>query len=146
MSDGRLYPDRPWVGVGVVVWRGEEVLLVRRGRPPRQGEWGIPGGAQQLGETLFEAAVREVEEETGIAIEPTGIVTAVDSIWRDGEGGIEFHYTIVEVMAEYVSGEATAGDDAAEVCWVKPEALPDYIRWSATHAVIEQAARMRAAT
>ncbi len=83
----REYPDRPWVGVGVVVWRGDEILLVRRAKPPRVGEWSIPGGAQSLGETVFEAAIREVREETGIAIRPTGIITVVDSILRDEQNG-----------------------------------------------------------
>ena len=67
-ADGREYPTRPWVGVGVIVFRGDEILLIKRGRPPGLGEWGIPGGAQNLGETVFEAAEREVREETGVRI------------------------------------------------------------------------------
>ena len=97
---GREYPDRPWVGVGVVVWQGERVLLIRRGRAPRLGQWGLPGGAQSVGETLFEVAVREVLEETGLEVVPHAVVTALDSISRDEDGGAQFHYTLVEVVAE----------------------------------------------
>src|SRR3712207_2589394 len=82
----REYPDRPWVGVGVIVWRGDQVLLVRRGRPPRAGQWGLPGGAQEVGETLFEAAAREVLEETGLTVRPYAVVTAVDAVNRDDDG------------------------------------------------------------
>lgn len=142
-ADSRLYPDRPWVGVGVVVWRGDEVLLVRRGRPPRQGEWGIPGGAQELGETLFEAAVREVLEETGLTIRPSGVVTAVDGIVRDGEGRIEYHYTLVEVAADWVAGEASARSDVDAVRWVRAADAAALLTWGETARVIAEAARLR---
>ena len=79
----REYPDRPFVGVGVVVWRDGKVLLVKRGQAPRRGHWSIPGGGQELGETLQEAACREVKEETGINIEVMGLIDVVDSIRQD---------------------------------------------------------------
>ncbi len=139
----REYPDRPWVGVGVVVWRGDRVLLVRRGRPPRQGEWGIPGGAQALGETVFEAAIREVFEETGLTVRATAIITAVDSIWPEPDGRVRFHYTLVEVSAEWVAGEAVAGDDVDDVHWVAPDAVAGWVRWDETVRVIAAAARAR---
>jgi ADP-ribose pyrophosphatase YjhB (NUDIX family) len=143
VEESRAYPGRPWVGVGVVVWRGDDVLLVQRGRPPRQGEWGIPGGAQTLGETVFETAVREVFEETGLLIRPTAIVTAVDSIWRDESGAVEYHYTIIEVLAEWIEGEAIPASDIDGARWVRPEDAAQYVRWEATLAVIEQARQMR---
>ena len=141
----REYPDRPWVGVGVVVWRSDEVLLVRRGRPPRQGEWGIPGGAQALGETVFDAAAREVYEETGLEIRPTAIVTVVDAILPDADGHVRFHYTLVEVSAEWIAGEAAARDDVDDVRWAAPAAAAEWVRWDETLRVIEAAARLRAA-
>jgi ADP-ribose pyrophosphatase YjhB (NUDIX family) len=144
VTDDRAWPDRPWVGIGVVVWRGDEVLLIRRGRPPRQGEWGIPGGAQALGETMFEAAIREVREETGLVVRPTGIVTAIDSITHDDEGRVQFHYTLVEVAAEWVAGAAVAASDADDVLWVAPDALPDFVRWAETIRVIAESRRLRA--
>lgn len=81
----REYPDRPIAGVGVVVLRDHEVLMIRRGRAPRRGQWSIPGGKQELGETWRETAVREVREETGVEIEILGIVDVVDAIIRDGD-------------------------------------------------------------
>jgi ADP-ribose pyrophosphatase YjhB (NUDIX family) len=129
--------------VGVVVWRGDEVLLVQRGKPPRRGEWGIPGGAQTVGETVFETAVREVFEETGLVIRPTSIITAVDSIWRDDNGAVEYHYTIVEVSADWVEGEAVPASDIDGALWVRPEDAAQYVRWEATLSAIEQAQLMR---
>ncbi|MDB5395763.1 MAG: phosphohydrolase [Rhodospirillales bacterium] len=139
----REYPDRPWVGIGVVVWQDDEILLVRRGRPPRQGEWGIPGGAQALGETVFEAAIREVREETGVTVRPTNILTVVDSIARDDEGRAQFHYTLVEVSAEWSGGEAEAASDVTDVCWVKPAAAAKLVKWDETIRVIAEAGRLR---
>jgi 8-oxo-dGTP diphosphatase len=142
-SGAREYPDRPWVGVGIVVWRGDEILLVRRAKPPRMGEWSIPGGAQSLGETVFEAAIREVREETGIAIRPTGIVTVVDSIIRDAEQRPQFHYTLVEISAEWTAGEAVAADDVDDVRWATPAAAATLVKWDETLRIIAEAARLR---
>jgi 8-oxo-dGTP diphosphatase len=139
----REYPDRPWVGVGIVVWRGDEILLVRRARPPRLGEWSIPGGAQSLGETVFEAAIREVREETGVAIRPTGIVTVVDSIIRDAEQRPQFHYTLVEISAEWMAGKAVAADDVDDIRWATPAAAAKLVKWEETLRIIGEAARLR---
>ena len=142
-ADPRLYPDRPWVGVGVVVWRGDQILLARRGRAPRLGQWGLPGGAQETGETLFEAARREVLEETGIEIRPTAIVTAVDGIVRDTDGRVEYHYTLIEVSAEWISGEAAAQSDVADVRWVGLEEGEALVEWGETARIMRLAAAMR---
>ncbi len=144
-SDGgaRAYPERPLVGVGVVVWRGGQVLLVKRGRPPRRGEWGLPGGAQDLGETVRETAIREVLEETGLTVRTDRVITVVDSVSRDSKGRIEYHYTLVEIAAEYISGEARAADDVDAVRWVDLEDVNHLVSWEETRRVIREAARQR---
>jgi len=137
LSD-REYPSRPWVGIGCVVLRGDAVLLVRRGRPPRLGAWSLPGGAQHLGETAEAAARRELREETAVEVGPLRLCAVVDAISADTAGLPRFHYTIVDYCARWLSGEARAGDDVSEVAWA--EAL-------ATHALtpetIEVIARAR---
>lgn len=139
----REYPDRPWVGVGVVIWRGERLLMIRRGRAPRIGQWSLPGGAQHVGETVFEAAVREAKEETGLDIVPTGIVTVVDSIVPDDAGRIHYHYTLVEVSAESGAGDLVAGDDASEVRWMSVEEAGAVTPWDETRRVIALSAAQR---
>ncbi len=142
----RSYPPRPLVGVGVVVLRGDEVLLVRRGKAPRRGDWSLPGGAQELGETVFEAAVREAREETGLDVAVVGLVDVVDSITRDAAGAVRYHYTLVDVLAEWRGGEARAAGDAADVAWAPLDRLADYGLWSETVRVIRLAADRRAAS
>ena len=100
----REYPDRPFVGVGVVVWRGDNVLLIQRGKPPRIGAWSLPGGAQELGETVRETAVREVREETGVEIDVTHLIDVVDTITRDKDGRVRLQYTLVDFAAEWRLG------------------------------------------
>ncbi|HYB10512.1 MAG TPA: NUDIX hydrolase [Alphaproteobacteria bacterium] len=139
----RSYPERPFVGVGALVFRGEKVLLVRRGKPPRKGQWSIPGGMQQTGETVAEAARREVREETGLDVEIGETVAVIDSIARDEAGAVEYHYTLVDVIAEWRAGEAVAGDDAAEVAWTAPDRLQSFELWHETVRVIQLAAARR---
>jgi len=130
------YPDHPYVGIGVVVWREDKVLLVKRKNPPSKGQWGLPGGKQQVGETILKAAVREVREETGIDIAPLGIITALDAITHDKAGKIEYHYTIVEVVADWFSGEAKAADDALDVRWALPEEIEELCEWEEISRVV----------
>jgi len=120
---GQEYPDRPRVAVGAVVIHEGRVLLVKRGKPPSEGLWAIPGGSVELGETLQTAAEREIFEETGIRIKAGGPVYAFDAIQKDGDGRVRFHYAIVDLTADYVEGEPKAGDDAHEVGWVRPNDL-----------------------
>jgi 8-oxo-dGTP diphosphatase len=145
----RRYPARPIVGVGVVIWRGDKVLLVKRAKPPRQNEWGLPGGAQKLGETVMEAAVREAREETGLDIAPLGIVTALDAVTRDKKGGIEYHYTLIEVAAEAGmdeegGGKARAGSDALEVRWATLEEAEKLCQWPEVARVMRLSLLQRA--
>lgn len=139
----REYPDRPWVGVGVVVWRDDRVLLIRRGRAPRLGQWALPGGAQAVGETVFETAVREVREETGLTVTPTGVVTVVDGITRDEAGRVRFHYTLVEVAADWVAGDPACADDALEARWATPDEAAALTEWDETRRVIALSADQR---
>lgn len=137
-GDLRRYPRRPLVGVGVVVWRQQQFLLVRRGKAPNQGQWSLPGGGQHLGETVIEAARREILEETGLQVEVTGLVDVVDAIRRDERGEVEFHYTLVDLVAESASGEAVAADDAEAVAWFNLDELSDLGLWSETERIIRE--------
>lgn len=141
----RAYPDRPVVGVGAVVWRGERVLLIRRAKPPRAGEWSLPGGAQELGEGVLDAARREVREETGLELTRVELLTVVDSIGRDEAGRIRWHYTLVDVWAEAAEGEARPGSDATELGWFTLDELEGLGLWSETLRVVRLAAERRAA-
>lgn len=111
------YPNRPLVAVGAVVFKEDKVLLVLRAKPPAENRWTIPGGCVELGETLQEASEREIWEETGLTIQAGKPVYTFDVIERDQKGKILFHYVIVDLAADYVSGELRPGDDAIDVCW-----------------------------
>lgn len=141
----REYPDRPWVGIGVVAFRGDAVLLVRRGKPPRDGSWSLPGGAQRLGERAEDAARRELREETGIEVGPLDLLAVVDGISRDEQGAVRFHYTIIDYCARWLSGEARAGGDVTEVVWAAPADLARYELTEAALRVIAEARRRVAA-
>jgi ADP-ribose pyrophosphatase len=117
------YPDYPRLAVGAVVFKDENVLLVRRGQPPAEDLWAIPGGSVEIGETLQEAAEREIREETGVRIRAAEPIYTFDVIERDKSGRIRFHYVIVDLLADFVSGELTAGDDAVEARWVSAEEI-----------------------
>ena len=109
--------------MGAVVFKGDRVLLVRRGQPPAEDLWAIPGGSVELGETLQAAAEREIFEETGIQIRAAQPIYIFDVIERDETRHIRFHYVIVDLAADYVSGELSAGDDAVEVRWISAEEI-----------------------
>jgi 4-nitrophenyl phosphatase len=119
-SRGPEYPDCPRIAVGAVVVHEGRVLLVKRGKPPSEGLWAIPGGSVEIGETLQRAAEREILEETGIRIKAGNPVYIFDTIQRDDSGKIRFHYVIVDLLADYLEGEPRAGDDAHDVRWVHP--------------------------
>jgi ADP-ribose pyrophosphatase YjhB (NUDIX family) len=142
-SDSREYPDRPVVGVGVVVWREDRFLLVRRGKAPNKGQWSLPGGAQHLGETVFDAAHREIMEEAALDVEIVGLVDVVDGIKTDNQGRVQFHYTLVDLVAESKHGEAVAGDDAAAVGWYRLADLADLGLWSETERIIRESVHKR---
>jgi 8-oxo-dGTP diphosphatase len=132
----KIYPTMPQVGIGIIVLRGEEVLLVRRGKPPAKGAWSLPGGRQELGETAEACARRELLEETGVTVGPLTLIAHVDSIHRDSTGRIEFHYTILDFGGRYEAGEAVAGDDVTELAWVRREDFDAYKLWPVAREVI----------
>lgn len=122
---GPAVPAFPQVGVGAVVVHAGRVLLIRRAKEPLRGRWVIPGGTVEPGETLHEALVREVREETGLAVRPADVVLVFDRILREGPQ-VRYHYVIVDYLCEYVSGTAAAGTDAEAVAWVAPGELAAY--------------------
>jgi 8-oxo-dGTP diphosphatase len=132
----RIYPSHPVIGVGTVVWHGARVLLVRRAKPPREGQWSLPGGAQQLGETVAEAASREVREEAGIDVQPGETIATIDLIERDEDGRVRYHYTLIDFTAEAESADLTPGDDAADARWFELEELEALGLWSETLRII----------
>lgn len=115
------YPISPQPAVGAVVFRQGRVLLVRRAKDPAAGTWAIPGGRVRLGETLQQAAEREIFEETGLTVKAGAPVYTFDVIERDPAGRVRFHYVIVDLAAEYVAGDLAAGDDALEAGWFGPD-------------------------
>jgi ADP-ribose pyrophosphatase YjhB (NUDIX family) len=138
----REYPQRPIVAVAAVVWRGDKVLLVRRGKAPAQGEWSLPGGAQELGETTHESLIREVREETGLTIEIGQLVGVIDSIHNDDRGGrVQHHYTILDYTAVWRGGEPRAGDDVTDAQFVSLEELSHYRVRPQTEQIIRKSYR-----
>ena len=136
----RDYPERPFVGVGAVIWKNDKVLLVRRGKAPRFDEWSIPGGAQHIGETLEQALLREIKEETDLSVTLAGLIDVVDGIIPDGDGKIRNHYTLVDYAVTWQSGEARALDDVVEVRWVSIDELGNYDLWDETERIIRKSA------
>jgi 8-oxo-dGTP diphosphatase len=118
-------PRAPVVGVGGVLVHEGRVLLARRGKEPLLGRWVVPGGTVELGETLEEALVREMEEEAGLRVEPAGVLAVFDRIDREGERVVR-HYVVVDFLCRWLAGEARAGSDALEVAWAAPEELAGY--------------------
>lgn len=122
-AEERVYPTRPVTGVVAVVRRGDRFLLVRRGREPGRGRWGFPGGAQELGETLFVAAARELLEETGVDAEPGVVIDALDVLDRDETGRVRHHYTLIAIALHWRSGEGIPDDDVDALGWYAAEDL-----------------------
>ena len=122
---GGLYPAGPQTAVGAIVFRDDKVLLVKRTNHPGKGLWAIPGGRVKLGETLKEAARREVKEETGVIISPKDPIYVFDLIDRDDEGRIRFHYVIVDLLADYLRGVPSPGTDASEARWISSQELKE---------------------
>jgi mutator protein MutT len=113
----RKYPDQPIVGVGAVVFKDDTVLLVRRGQEPAYGEWSLPGGAVEVGETLEEALQREIQEETGLNIEIVGLSAVLERIFPDNQGQISYHYVLLDFLCRYAGGDPQPNSDILELCF-----------------------------
>jgi 8-oxo-dGTP diphosphatase len=121
----REFPDRPVVGVGGVVVQDGRALLVKRAHEPRKGEWSLPGGMVELGETLAEAAKREIKEETGLDVEVGEVVEVFDRVHRL-ENRVQYHFVIVDFLCHPIGGRLQAGDDAEDVAWVGGDEVETY--------------------
>lgn len=135
----REYPERPAVGIGGVVISRNRVLLIRRGNPPLQGEWSIPGGMLEVGETLAEGVRRELAEETGIEVRVGELIEVSERISRDGAGKPEYHYVILDYFCEALGGEARPGSDVTDVAWVAEQDLEKYSLTATATQVIHKA-------
>lgn len=139
----REYPSAPLPSVGVVVCAEDRVLVVRRGQEPSLGKWSIPGGVVELGETVREAARREVLEECSLEIEVGDVVDVLDSIVRDEKGRVRYHYVLVDLLATCVSGELTVGSDIDDARWVTEEELVELDLTKSLLPVVRKALRRR---
>jgi len=135
----RDYPDRPIVGVGAVIVENGRALVVRRGTEPLKGEWSIPGGVVELGETLRQATVREAKEETGLEVEAGEVIEVVDRIMRDPQQKIQYHYVLVDFLCRRISGQARAAADAMELRWITPQELEEFPIADSAAAVVRKA-------
>lgn len=119
----REYPEVPFIGVGAVLIQDGRVLLIRRGQPPLLGEWSLPGGVLECGETLREAVIREAREETGLVVETGEMLGVYERVIRAENGRVRYHYVLIDFLCRPASGDMKAGSDAAEVRWFAPEEL-----------------------
>jgi mutator protein MutT len=142
MTGHREYPERPVIGVGGIVISENRALLVRRGAPPLEGEWSIPGGTLELGETLAEGVRRELAEETGIDVRVVDQIEVFERIFRDASGKPKFHFVVVDYYCQMLGGQARAGSDASDIAWVVEPDLAMYSLTSTATRVIGKAFQM----
>ena len=141
MSD-RKYPDRPYVGIGAVIVHEGRVVLVKRRFEPLAGEWSIPGGAVEAGETLEACVAREMAEETGFVVEVGPVVEVLDRITRDEEGRVLYHFVLIDYLCWPIGGELRAGSDVAEAVLAEPSEIALYALTEKATSVIERALEM----
>jgi len=123
VSDVRAYPERPYLAVSAAIIRGGKVLVVRRARKPALKLYTLPGGAVELGETLYDAVIREVREETRLAIEPVALAGHREVIVRDAQGKVERHFVILCFAARWIAGEPVLNEELDDARWLEPAAL-----------------------
>lgn len=122
----REYPAHPLVGASVVIRKKNSVLLVKRANEPGRGLWGVPGGLVNVGEKVYDAALREVKEETGLTVKIEGILDVVDYISRDSEDKVQYHYVIVDFLGHPISGRLKAASDSLDSRWVDMKNVKNY--------------------
>jgi len=144
MADGREYPERPLVGVGGVVISEGRALLVRRGGPPLEGQWSIPGGMLEVGEALREGVRRELLEETGVQVRVGELIEVFERINLDDKGKARYHFVVLDYLCEAMGGEARAGSDVTHVAWARPAELSKYSLTETATRVILKAFEMAA--
>jgi 8-oxo-dGTP diphosphatase len=141
----REYPDSPLVGVGAVIVQNQRVLLIRRGQAPLLGEWSLPGGVLECGETLREAVVREAREETGLVVETGEMLGVYERVIRGDEGRVRYHYVLIDFLCHSAGGELEAASDAADVRWFTADELPALnLAYDASDVVLKGLARSAA--
>ena len=126
MADTRTYPDRPYIGVGAVIVADGKVLIVKRKYEPLAGQWSIPGGAVELGETLEDSVAREMLEETGLEVAVGPVIEVFDRITRDDQGNVQYHFVLVDYLCWPVGGELQPASDVAAARFVEPSELEQY--------------------
>jgi 8-oxo-dGTP diphosphatase len=142
----REYPESPLVGVGAVIVDrrndNHRVLLIRRGTPPLLGEWSLPGGVLECGETLREAVTREAREETGLVVEPSEMLGVYERVIRGADGRVRYHYVLIDFLCRVAGGDLAAGSDAADVRWFTRDELPALaLAYDANDVVLKGLAR-----
>ena len=138
----REYPKTPLVGVGAIIIEQGLVALVRRGHPPLEGKWSIPGGVLEVGETLRKAVVREAREETGLTIEPGELLGVFERVLPDEQGKFRYHYVLIDFLCHPTGGDLKAGSDAADVRWFTRDELPALnLAYDANDVVLKGLAR-----
>jgi 8-oxo-dGTP diphosphatase len=142
MAEGRTYPSRPIVAVSAAIIRDGKVLIVRRARPPARGVHTLPGGGVEVGESLVEAVVREVQEETGLAVEPVALAGYREAIVRDGEGRVERHFVILPFAARWIAGEPVLNEELSEAMWLRLSELTGLTTTQGLAEIIEAAFRL----
>ncbi|HEX6467000.1 MAG TPA: NUDIX hydrolase [Terriglobales bacterium] len=135
----RDYPERPIIGIGAVIVDGDRFVLVQRARAPHQGEWSIPGGMLECGESLKQGVIREAREETSLEVEPLALVEVFERIVRDPAGGIQFHYVIMDYLCRLKGGALRAGEDAADARWLRQGELEQLEIADGTIGVLQKA-------
>jgi len=139
----RKYPDQPIIGVGAIIFRGDQVLLIQRGQEPSLGQWSIPGGAVLVGETLEEAVKREIFEETHLEVKVLTAVKVLERIFRDPDGRVAYHYVLVDFLCHCLAGELQSDSDAQDARFVNLQDFPAYRIAPVTLEVISRADRLR---
>jgi len=143
VPDNRRYPQRPVLGVGALIFNRDKILLIERGKEPMKGQWSLPGGALETGETLEQGIIREVREETGLEVKPLKVLEIFERITRDAHGVPEYHYVLIDYICRITGGSLRAADDASRVAWVPRRLLSTYRLTTGTLPVIRKGFRVR---